>query len=207
MRQTDALQKFEKLDLDRRRVFLPGDMRKLFPEDSERALEDGLARLVSNKILERPLKGVYVFGNTRHPRDMLIYEIARTLRRGYHTYLSLESACSEYGLISQIPLGHMTFMTTGRRQEFKAIDNSFTIEFTQTTQDPASFITDLRNVGRPLPIASPARAVRDLRRAGRNTHLLQDLDTIPELEAEQDMGVLKAHVKTHPTEEYASAEF
>ena len=170
MRQKNAIRMFREMDRMKRRVFNMSDLRKMFPQDSNKALVESINHLVANDILERPTRGVYVYGDTRHPRTHLLYEFARTLRRGCHTYLSLESALSEYGVISQIPMGHHTFMTTGRQGEFRI--GHGTIEFTHTSRNPLDFVTDLLEVGRPLPIASMERALIDLRRVGRNVGML-----------------------------------
>ena len=171
MRQKHAIRILREMDARKRRVFTPSDFRKIFPGDSDKALAESLQRMVADGVLEHPTRGIYVYADTHHPRTHLVYEVARTLRRGSHTYLSLESALSEYGVISQIPIGHHTFMTTGRRGEFRT--DYGTIEFTHTHRDPVDFVTDLLDVGRPLPIASKERAMKDLRRVGRNTMLLQ----------------------------------
>ncbi len=171
MRMKEAQKIFKEMDRIKRRVFTAGDLRKFFPEDSDRAIADGVARLMASGDIERPAKGTYVYAHTAHPRTHLVYEVARALRRGSHTYLSMESALSEYGAISQVPTGHITFMTTGRRGEFKTPYGN--IEFTHTTRDPAEFVGDLLDNGRPLPIASCERALIDLKRVGRNVHLVQ----------------------------------
>lgn len=192
MRQPDAIKIFEAMDRNNRRVFTAGDFRKMFPDDGDRAMADGISRLIVGGHLERAAKGVYVFANSRQPRTHLLYEVARTLRRGCHTYLSLESALAEYGVISQIPVGHHTFVTTGRRGEFKT--DYGTIEFTHTTRDPAEFVSELIDNGRPLPIASAERAYRDLRRVGRNLQMVQ-------------MDELRAEVARQTAKEETDAEF
>lgn len=169
MRQKDAVKLLHEMDADGRRVYLTCDIRKMFPGDSDKALAESIARMVKDEVFERPVRGVYVFKNSRHPRTNLLYEVARTLRRGFYSYLSLESALSEYGLISQVPTG-LTFMTTGRRGEFKTPYG--TIEFNHTSRSPKDFIPDLLENGRPLPIANAQRALKDLHRVGRNTQLL-----------------------------------
>jgi predicted transcriptional regulator of viral defense system len=180
MRQQDALNIFHKMDRNHgRRVYTKSDLRKIFPDDSERALMDGIDRMVRSKVLERPAKGIYVYALSQQPRTHLLYEVARALRRGCYTYLSMESALSEFGVISQVPSGHHTFVTTGRKSEFKT--DYGTIEFTRTTRDPAEFVPDLIDNGRPLPIASVERAIKDLRRAGRNLTMVQEDELREEL--------------------------
>jgi hypothetical protein len=96
--------------------------------------------------------------------------IARTLRRGAYNYVSLESALSEWGAISQIPVGRLTVMTTGRKGEYKTPYG--VIEFTHTKRPLTEVLASGVERGRPLRIASKQAALRDLKRVGRNTHLL-----------------------------------
>lgn len=199
MKQIDAIDVFSKMDhVHGRRVFTGGDMRKLFPQDSERALVEGMMTLVKNKILERPARGIYVYAKSTRPRTHLLYEVARTLRRGHHTYLSFESALSEYGAISQVPFS-TTFMTTGRRGIFET--KYGTIEFSHTDRHPSEFVGDLIDNGRPLPIASFERALSDLIRINRNTHLLIDIEEIRQEQKD------RAAERSAEAEEDINAEF
>ena len=66
-------------------------------------------------ILIRALNGVYVFALSRHLSTDTLELIARTARRGEYNYVSLESALSEYGIISQVPIDRLAIMTTGRK--------------------------------------------------------------------------------------------
>ncbi|MGJ0577562.1 type IV toxin-antitoxin system AbiEi family antitoxin domain-containing protein [Xenorhabdus bovienii] len=61
MNQTTAIHCLNKLDQQGRYVFTSKDLAKLFSEDSKRAFEAGLSRLVKQGILSRACKGVYVF--------------------------------------------------------------------------------------------------------------------------------------------------
>ena len=45
--------------------------------------------------------------------------VAVALRGGKYSYISLETALSEYGIINQMMLGHLTVMTTGRNQKIR----------------------------------------------------------------------------------------
>lgn len=96
---------------------------------------------------------------------------AATARRGDLCYVSLESALSEYGLISQIPVGRLTVMTDGRASELKTPFGL--IEFTHSSRDKADLLKRSISVGRPLRLATKDAAVSDLKRVGRNTHLLK----------------------------------
>lgn len=174
MNRADFMKTMDDWDGRGRRVFTGSDMRKIFHEEDERTLGLSLRRMVDRENLEHPARGVYVNPRSRWPRTHLVEEVARALRRGHHMYVSLESALSEYGMISQIPVGYLTLMTTGRRGTFST--DYGVIEFTHTSRDPEDFLSGVRDVGRPLPLASPDRALRDLRRVGRNGHMLCPTD-------------------------------
>lgn len=101
MKRDFALTKFVDLDKKGIYVFTLDDLAKMFPQESGKALLKSADRLVASKILERATKGIYVFAFSRHKGKNLIETIASTLRRGHINYISLESALSEYGAISQ----------------------------------------------------------------------------------------------------------
>ena len=86
--------------------------------------------------------------------------------------MSLESTLSEYGAISQIPLDRLTIMTTGRKGEYKTPFG--TIEFTHTKRSPNEILNHTEAIGRPLRLANKNTAYRDLKRVGRNTHLVDE---------------------------------
>lgn len=172
MDTTTALKRLSLWDKQGRYVFTRGDLARIFHEDSARAFRDGLRRLTAAGILQRPVRGVYVFALSQSRGNDTIEHIARALRRGEYNYVSLESALSEYGAISQIPVDRLTVMTTGRKGEY--ITPFGTIEFTHTKRRPMDILSGVRDVGRPLKLATPAVAWRDLKRVGRNTHLVNE---------------------------------
>lgn len=63
-------------------------------------------------------------------------------------------------------------MTTGRKGEYKT--RYGVIEFTHTKKSVPDIIDSIRSVGRPLRIATQETAIRDLKRVGRNVHLIID---------------------------------
>ncbi|HGS5457581.1 TPA: hypothetical protein ACN32Y_004777 [Vibrio parahaemolyticus] len=86
---------------------------------------------MKNQILERVARGIYLYTLSKDRFSANTLEIiAKTLRRGEYSYVSLESALSEYGVISQIPMDRLTVMTTGRKGEYKT--RYGVIEFTHT---------------------------------------------------------------------------
>ncbi len=172
MDNTIALKRLNLWDRQGRYVFTRADLAKIFHDDSPRAFKAGLQRLVANEILQRPVRGVYVYGLSQSGGSDTIEHIARALRRGEYNYVSLESALSEYGAISQIPVDRLTVMTTGRKGEYPTPFG--TIEFTHTKRLLGDILPGVRDVKRPLKLATPAVAWRDLKRVGRNTHLVNE---------------------------------
>jgi predicted transcriptional regulator of viral defense system len=172
MKKTAAIKVFAEWDAKGRVVYTLNDLAKLFPEDNRRTLQEGVNRLVKEGILERACRGVYVYALSSNKRSHLIEQIAKALRRGEYNYVSLESALSEYGVISQILIDRLTVMTTGRKGEYKTPYG--TIEFTHTKRKLKEILQSIKEVGRPLRLASAMAAWRDLKRVGRNTHLVQE---------------------------------
>jgi predicted transcriptional regulator of viral defense system len=160
-------------DWDRqgRYVFTRRQLAKFFPGDSPKAFAQGLDRLVRTGLLVRACRGVYVNPQAHSFDSRVIEHIARALRPGAYSYVSLESRLSESGAISQIPLDRLTVMTTGRKGVYKTPYG--VIEFTHTKRPVAEVIGGIRSVdSRPLRLATPSVAWRDLKRVGRNVQLV-----------------------------------
>ncbi len=171
MKQELAIQRLNELDKKGRYVYMHRDLSKIFHEDSARSLTDSLARLVKGGVMERVARGVYVYALSRHKNTSNTLDlIATTLRRGDYSYVSLESALSSYGVISQIPIDRLTLMTTGVKGEYKTPYG--VIEFTHTKRAVMDILTHIVQENRPLRVALKATALRDLKRVGRNNHLI-----------------------------------
>lgn len=160
-----------------RAVFTLGDLAVLFPEESPKALAKSLDRLSRAGVLVRACRGVYVNPHGLSPDGYTLERLAVALRRGEYNYLSLESMLSEYGAISQIPLDRITVMTTGRKGEYRSPWG--VIEFTHTARPLADILANTRrSAARPLRMATPQAAWRDLKRVGRNTHLVDERELL-----------------------------
>lgn len=170
MNQALAVKTFSEWARRGRVVFTLGDLAKLFPGDRRKTLLASLRRLVDEGVLSRASRGVYVYLLSGHSRPHLIEEIAVALRRGDYSYVSLESALSEYGAISQVPVDRLTAMTTGRSGLYRTPWG--VIEFTHTKRPTVDILENTRRIGRPLRMATPQAAWRDLKRVGRNTQLV-----------------------------------
>ncbi|MDE0211561.1 MAG: hypothetical protein OXJ64_16975 [Boseongicola sp.] len=117
MKTVDAMKALLERDTRGRAVFSVEDLRAIMPERSGKTFSEGLRRLVRQGVLERDASGVSVNLLARS-RTHVLEAIAVTLRRGAWNYASLETALSEYGIISQQTITCVTVMTTGRKGRF-----------------------------------------------------------------------------------------
>ncbi|MFD0914787.1 type IV toxin-antitoxin system AbiEi family antitoxin [Pseudahrensia aquimaris] len=150
-------------------VFTKSDLRGMFPEN-EATLSASLRRMVTKGVLTRVAPGVYYNSRAEHGRVDLIEGIAVALRPDAISYISLESALSQFGIISQILVDRITVMTTGRGGEFKT--PYVVVEFTHTKRRISDVFASSHDVERPLRFAAPDAALRDLKRVGRNAHMV-----------------------------------
>lgn len=95
-------------------IFSLSDLSSLFPELSSEALYALIGRAVKNGLLQRVCRGIYLYPVKGYPSGLLLYRVAARLRAQEFNYISLESALSESGVISQIPLNWITLMSSGR---------------------------------------------------------------------------------------------
>jgi predicted transcriptional regulator of viral defense system len=169
MRIVKLIAAMDRLDKAGIWAYLTNTLRLLFPEN-ERAMLKALARHEKAGLIVRVARGLYVNPRARSlPADALS-ALVPFLRPWDFNYLSLESALSEAGWISQIP-SRLTVMTTGRSQTFETPYG--TLEFVHTAQRPDKLRGDLVfDTRRELAVATPARALRDLKRVGRNLDLV-----------------------------------
>jgi hypothetical protein len=161
-------------ELEKRGVFVLAkrDVEKLFPDEADKAMEKSLQRMVADGILVRAAKGLYVnpaAANRR--RGWLIEEVAKALRPGHMSYVSLESVLSEFGGISQAPISRIAVMTTGAAGVVQTPYG--TIEFTHTKRRLKNILdSTIFTEGRPLRMATKQAAYRDLVRVGRNLNMV-----------------------------------
>ena len=171
MNRMDAINKLALLDQFGVYVFSKGDLAKAFPDESEKAFEKSLQRLVTDGLLQRVAKGIYVNNLAKTRKTRVIEDIAAVLRRGHFSYVTQESMLSEYGVISQVPISRITLMTTGASAVYETPYE--TIEFTHTKRRPIELIARTISMqGRPLRVATKQAALADLARAGRNTSMI-----------------------------------
>ena len=178
MNRNQAANALRQWDERGRYVFARQDLAKLFPTDSPKTLAAGLGRLVQAGLLQRVCRGVYVNPHARCFDRYVLERITVIVRRGEYSYVSLESMLAEYGIISQIPVDRLTVMTTGRKG--LCATPYGVIEFTHTHRQPASLLAGTIWIeNRPLRVATAGTAWRDLKRVGRNLHLV-DVTELPD---------------------------
>lgn len=161
-----------------RYVWTQHDLAMLFPDDAAKSRETSLRRFVRDGTLQRACRGVYVLPRARSDGGHTVEHVAVALRRGHYSYVSLESALSEYGAISQVPLSVVTVVTTGRSGLVATTWG--TIEFTHTKRSRSAVLAGIVDIGRPLRFARARTALADLRRVGRNLHLV-DLEELEDV--------------------------
>ena len=155
-----------------RYLFTPDDLRALFPHLSAGAFKALLSRAVQSRYLVRLCRGLYLVEQVAYPRGMVLAHAAARMRADALCYVSLESALSDAGLISQVPQQWLSVMTTGRSGQI-ACGPWGTIEFVHTRQSPAAIADQLHFDARSrLWRASTQQALRDMRAARRPMDLV-----------------------------------
>lgn len=188
MNSAEAIERLNKMSAqDKKYVYSKSDLRVLFNENGMPWFDALLTRLVNEKVLTRALRGIYVFEASEHFEVAEAVEhIIMTMRRGHLTYSSYEYVLSEYSVISQIPM-IMTIATTGREGRYSTSYGGFELTHVTRTPEEVEDLTIMRGPAweRPLPTALPQLALDDLKRAGRNLHLV-DMEMYQE--ALEDIG-------------------
>lgn len=131
-----------------------------------------LASNLDKSLLARVTRGIYMSKVTPPDGIGVLEQLARILHNFNFIYISLESELSRLGIISQVQQGWLTVMTTGRSGIRKT---SFgTIEFTHTKKDIKDIKSQLYfDAAYGVFRATPELAIRDLKRVGRNLHMLE----------------------------------
>lgn len=157
---------------ERHYLFGPRDFAPQFPELSDSALAMLLVRAVADGLLVSVCRGIYLYDRASRPQGLLLYHAASKLRAGTFNYISLESALSDAGVISQMPQQWLTVMSGGRSS---IIDCGVygTIEFIHSSRTPASLVGKVLNDERcGLWRASVDLALEDMKRCRRPLDLI-----------------------------------
>jgi len=155
-------------------LFSLADLSSLFPELSSEAFHALIGRAVKNDLLQRVCRGIYLYPVSGYPSGLLLYKVAARLRAHEFNYISLESALSDSGIISQIPLNWITLMSSGRSHTIDC-GRWGHIEFIHTKKALAKLTPDLiydKKCG--LWRASVPLALQDMKCTRRNTDLIAE---------------------------------
>lgn len=153
-------------------LFATDDLRALIPGLSYDAFRAMLSRAARRGIVERLCRGIYLYPGVARVRGYELYHAAARLRAHEFSYISLESALSDLGIISQIPVARITLMSTGRSTTV-GCGHYGIIEFVHTAQDPNVVAPDVvYDEACRLWRATPSRALRDIRATGRSLDLV-----------------------------------
>ena len=157
---------------DEHYLFTPADLRALLPALSEAAFKTLLSRAVNGGHLARVCRGLYLYERVDYPRGLVLFHAAARLRANTFSYISLETALSDAGVISQIPINWITLMSAGRSNIIRCGDWG-SIEFVHTRRGPDEVAEQLHYDPRcHLWRASVDLALRDMRATRRNMDLI-----------------------------------
>lgn len=153
-------------------LFKPSDLRALLPDLSDAAFKALLSRVAQEGQLVRVCRGLYLYARAAPPSGLLLFHAAARLRADCFNYISLETALSEAGAISQVPINRISVMSSGRSNVI-ACGRWGTIEFVHTNQRPEDLSDQLRYDARcRMWRASVPLALRDMRATRRNQDLI-----------------------------------
>jgi hypothetical protein len=157
-------------------VFATQDLRALLPQLSDGAFKTLLSRAAereqTSERLQRVCRGVYVYGKAATSSGLLLFHVAAVLRANGFNYISLETALSAQGLISQVPMNWVSIMSSGRSSIVPCGDWG-TIEFVHTSRQPNDLADQLSyDAACRLWRATPQLALRDMRATRRSLDLV-----------------------------------
>lgn len=154
-------------------LFMADDFYAVFPNMTIEVMRVFLGRAVKAGILERVCRSLYLYPDADFDRSLVLYHAAARLRANQFCYLSLESILSESGSISQIPLGWLTLMTSGRSGIFDC-GRWGSIEFIHTEKTSRQVAPQLIFDSRyRLWKANVELALSDMRATRRSLDLLE----------------------------------
>ncbi len=131
-----------------------------------------LSRAVKAGLLKRVCRGVYLYPPAAKTLEHVLFHAAARLRPDELNYISLETALSDAGLISQVPMNWITLMSSGRSHVVDCGEFG-RMEFVHTTQTPEDLAAELNyDVDRHLWRASLNQALRDMKATRRSMDLV-----------------------------------
>lgn len=172
MREVDAVKALHEWDLRGKYLYRKREL-SLLTNERGATLDSTIRRLTKEGLLRCVARDVYVWSLAWPYGRHIFLDLADFLRPGEFNYESLESSASRWGLISQIPVGHIMVVTTGRSGEV-VVNGDGVIEFVHTDEPLDTLMTGdiVSRPGTTLPIASKRRTAEDLVRFDRSVDLI-----------------------------------
>jgi hypothetical protein len=153
-------------------LFTTQDLKALFANTPEKTFRTFLSRAVRAERLDRVCRGLYIFKKAYKPDGLLLFHIAAQLRANELNYISLETALSDAGLISQIPINYISIMSSGR-SSILSCGQFGTIGFVHTNQKAKTIMDQLSyDENAKLWRASVPLALSDMKATRRNCDLI-----------------------------------
>ena len=165
---------------DEHYLFSLTDLKGAMPEQSQGGFKALICRGVKDGLLKRICRGLYLYSGIEYARGLVLFHAAARLRADAFNYISLETALSDAGVISQIPMSWITLMSSGRSHIVNCGEFG-RIEFIHTKKHPANLTDHLTYDSHcRLWRASVALAIKDMQATKRSTDLI-DWDAANEL--------------------------
>lgn len=153
-------------------LFSLADLKGAMPEQSPSGFKALVCRGVNDGLLKRVSRGIYLYPAVEFASGLVLYHAAARLRAGDFNYISLETALSDAGVISQVPINWITLMSSGRSHVVNCGDFG-RIEFVHTKKRPENLADYLIYDSHcHLWRASVALAIKDMLAARRNLDLI-----------------------------------
>lgn len=167
-------QVLENLADDEHHLFTLADMQGALPGYSPGAFRALASRAEKTGLLRRVCRGLYLYPKVNPTQGLILYHAAARLRAAEFNYISLESALSDAGVISQIPINWVTLMSSGRSQIMECGDFG-TIEFIHTQKQAGDLANQLTYDPRcHLWRAGISLAIKDMKAARRSLDLIDE---------------------------------
>lgn len=148
------------------------DLRALCQEQTDAAFKTLLSRAVRLGVLTRVCRGIYLNKKAMLVDGLLLFHVAALLRANEFNYISLETALSDAGVISQVPINWITIMSSGRSHMISCGEFG-SIEFVHTDKKPTELIRLLSyDHERGMWRAHVALALKDMKATHRNCDLI-----------------------------------
>lgn len=153
-------------------LFSLSDLRVALPDIANNSLHVLLTRAAEKGVLTRVCRGIYVREQAMRNDGLLLFHVAARLRADEFNYISMETALSDAGVISQLPMQWVTIMSSGRSNSI-ACDRWGTIEFVHTRNTPEKVADRVSYDARcGMWRAGIDLALQDMRRAKRPMDLI-----------------------------------